>query len=265
MIRALLRLEAAGLFTQRFAWVLLASLVGLQVARMLLGGMATPETSMDVVAAPGLWATGVGWSLRLLYFVLLILGAMGFSREFSLGTAKTILVMPLHRWQWYFAKLLFQALLAWGWLMLSALIGWLVAWLIAGEFSVVREGLTLATTMQVLAAQAAALALTGLMLLPLCALALLIGLFFHNSGAAVGAAVLCGLGLEAFTALWSGGKWLMVQYIFEPVRLVERMGRGIPYQWDNLLLWGLPLALGWLLLLGALGVARLERMDIGNG
>jgi ABC-type transport system involved in multi-copper enzyme maturation permease subunit len=262
MIRELLRQEALKLVTQRYPWLLLAALLAVQVARMLALALTPPQTSLDVVTAPQLWADGLGWALRLLVFIVLVQGAMAFAQEFALGTAKTVLVLPVRRRDWCLAKLAALVLLAWGLLALAALLGAGLVALSTGWGDVVREGLVLRSRAEYLPQLALGLALTALQLLPLCAFALLVGLFFSNAGAAVGVSVLLGVVLESAAGLFDAGRYVFLYHLHRPLELLVGLGKGQPFSWHVALSQGLPVALVWFVLLAGAAWVRLERMDI---
>jgi ABC-type transport system involved in multi-copper enzyme maturation permease subunit len=264
MILELMRQEATKLTAQRYPYLLLAALLALQVLRVLTLAFTPPETALDVVSAPQLWAEGLGWALRLLVFVVLVQGAMAFSQEFALGTAKTVLVLPVRRRDWCLAKLAALVLLAWALLALLALLGAVLVALTIGWSDVVREGIVLRPLAEYWRALLLGLALTGLQLLPLCAFALLVGLFFSNAGAAVGVAVLLGMMLESAGGLLRAGHWLFLYHLHRPLELLTRLGKGIPFTWDEALHEGIAVSLAWFLVLGGAAWLRLERMDIGS-
>ncbi len=265
MIGELTRQEGVKLFTQRFPYFLLALVLGLEAASMLVSALRAPESSLDVLTGPQLWADGAGLGLRLATYVVLILGAMSFSREFSLGTAKTVLVLPVTRRQWALGKLLAMLALAGGLvLILAGLAAGIVA-LTVGWGDVVREGVRVYLASQVLGQVLLAVGLTLALMAPLCAFSLLIGLYFSSSGAAVGVAVILGVILEAAVNLVdSAARYVFFYHLARPIGVVGRLGRGMPYQWEPVLTWGLGVAavsfavfVGWVVL-------RLERMDIGG-
>lgn len=263
MTGELTRQEAVKLLTQRFPWFLAAVVLLLQAASMLSTALRPPESSLDVLTGAQLWADGAGLGLRLTAFLVLVLGAMSFSRELSLGTAKTMLVLPITRMQWATAKLLCLFLVAAALVLLVTLLGAALVAVTPGWGAVVREGVTLYSAGQVAAHVLLAVALTFLLILPLCAGSLLIGLHFSSSGAAVGVAVILGVVLEAGVNLADfAARYVFFYYLFRPFALVARLGRGMPFQWQPVFTWGLGVALisfsvftAWLLL-------RLERMDI---
>jgi ABC-type transport system involved in multi-copper enzyme maturation permease subunit len=262
MIAELMRQELLKLATQRYPYLLLAALVGLQVLRVLNLAWTPPATVLDVVSAPQLWAEGLAWSLRLLVFVLLVVGAMAFSGEFALGTARTVLVLPVRRRDWWLAKLATLVLLAWALLALLALLGAALVAATSGWTDVVREGLVLRPRAEYWRDLLLGLALTAVQLLPLCAFALLVGQFFTNSGAAVGVAVLLGMVLESAGGLLAAGRYLFLFHLHRPLALLEQLGKGLPFTWEEPLRLGLAVAVAWFVVLGALAWLRLERMDI---
>ncbi|HKI99505.1 MAG TPA: ABC transporter permease [bacterium] len=262
MIRELMRQEGLKLVTQRYPYLLLVALLGLQMARMLALALTPPQTVLDVVSAPQLWADGMAWALRLLVFIVLVQGAMAFAQEFALGTAKTVLVLPVRRRDWCLAKLAALVLLAWGLLAVAALLGAGIVALTLGWGDVVREGLVLRSRAEYAPALLLGLALTALQLLPLCAFALLVGLFFTNSGAAVGVAVLLGVLLESAAGLFGSGRYVFLYHLHRPLALLEQLGKGLPFSWHDALTQGLAVALAWFVVLGAAAWLHLERMDI---
>jgi hypothetical protein len=141
--------------------------------------------------------------------------------------------------------------------------GAIVTGLTAGWGAVVREGVTLYTGAQVAQHVLFAVGLTVVLLIPLCVASLLIGLHFSSSGSAVGVAVILGVILEAAVNLVdAASRYVFFYHLSRPFALVSRLGRGMPFQWEPVLTWGLGVALvsffvfaGWLLV-------HLERMDI---
>ena len=262
MIAELLRQELRKLAAQRYPYVLLLALAALPVLRMLSLAWTPPPTALDVVSAPQLWADGMAWALRLLVFVVLVQGALAFSQEFALGTAKTMLTLPLRRRDWCAAKLATLVLLAWALLAALALLATAVVAACGGWEPVVREGLVLRSVAEYRGALLLALALTAVQLVPLCAFGLLVGGFFSNSGAAVGVAVLLGMALESAGGLLAAGRFGFLYHLHRPLGLVERLGKGLPVTWDEPLGLGLAVALAWAVVLAALAWWRLESMDI---
>jgi ABC-type transport system involved in multi-copper enzyme maturation permease subunit len=262
MILVLMRQEALKLAAQRYPYLLLAALLALQALRMLTLGLTPPATALDVVSAPQLWADGMAWALRLLAFAVLVQGALAFSGEFALGTAKTVLLLPVRRRDWCLAKLATLVLLAWGLLAVLAVLGAALVAATLGWGDVVREGIVLRPLAQVWRQLLLGLGLTALQLLPLCAFALLVGLYFSNAGAAVGVAVLLGMVLEAAGGLLGPGRYVFLYQLHRPLALLERMGKGLPFSWDEALGTGLAVAAAWFVALSAAAWLRLERMDI---
>jgi ABC-type transport system involved in multi-copper enzyme maturation permease subunit len=258
------RQEMIKLFSQRYPYLLLGLVLAVQAARILSLYLTPPETTLDQVSAPQLWADGMAWALRLLVYLLLVLGAMAFSREFSLGTAKTVLVLPLSRRRWFAAKLLLVLGVAWAALVLSALLGAALVAFTTGWGPVVREGLAIHSAGEVGEAVVWAVALTAVLIVPLCAFSLWIGLFFASSGAAVGVAVLSGTVLELLAGTVGWGRFLFLAQLHRPVELVGRLGRGLPFRWEPLLGEGIAVAAVSFLVFAGWGLLRLERMDI-NG
>jgi ABC-2 type transport system permease protein len=262
MIAELFRQEALKLFSQRYPWLLLAVLAALQTARTLVAALQPPATALDLVSAPQAWADGMGWALRLLVFVVLVVGAMGFSHEFSLGTAKTLLVLPLRRGQWFAAKLLSVVALAWAVLLACALLGAVLVAFTTGWGDVVRAGVVMHPAASYWRELLGALALTAVFLLPLAAFALLVGLHFSSSGAAVGVAVLLGTVLESGAGLLDAGRYLFIFHLHRPLELVAKLGKGLAYRWEPELSLGLPVTLASFAVLALWGWLRLERMDV---
>ena len=262
MIRDLWRQEVIKLLSLRFPYLLFALVLALQLTRMLASAFTVPETALDVLSAPELWAQGAAWGLRFSVYTLLVLGAMGFSREFSLGTAKTVLVLPIARWHWVMAKLGLLVALALAMLMASVLLSALVVAFTLGWQPVVREGLVIVSLGTIWTQLSLAVGLTGVFLLPVCAFALLVGFSFHSSGAAVGTAILAGLVLETLSGLFDLGRVIFLFHLYRPFDAIRKMGKGLPYQWDSIIAWGLPVCtVSFLILLGLL-VWWMDRKDI---
>ena len=262
MIWELCRQEAFKLFSQKHPYLLLVATVAMQMVRMLALALSKPETSMDIVSGPQLWAEGLGWALRTMVFVVLVTGAMSFSREFSLGTAKTVLMLPVTRRAWYGAKLLSLLGVAWGLLLASTLLGMVFVAFTTGWGDLVREGLVIYEAAAFWKNIALATALTGIFLLPLCAFSLLVGMYFRNSGAAVGVALLLGMMLESVAGLLNVGQYLFIFHLHRPADLIGRMGRGLPFSWEQTVSVGLTTALISFAVLALWALVRLERMDI---
>jgi ABC-type transport system involved in multi-copper enzyme maturation permease subunit len=263
MTGELIRQEAIKLFSQRFPWFLTGLVLLLQAASMLVTALRPPESSLDVLTGAQLWADGAGLGLRLLVFLVLVLGAMSFSREFSLGTAKTMLVLPITRIQWAIAKVWCLFLIAAGLVLLVALLGAVIAAITLGWGAVVREGVMLYPADQVAGQTFLAVVLTVLLILPLCAVSLLIGLYFSSSGAAVGMAVILGVVLEAGVNLMDSiARYVFFHHLSRPFTLIGRLGRGMPLQWEPVLTWGLGTALVSFFVFIAWLMLRLEYMDI---
>lgn len=262
MILTLCRQEAVKLLSHRYPFVLFGSVLVFQVARMLVSALNPPETTLDIVTGPQLWAQGMGVGLRFGTYLLLVFGAMGFSQEFSLGTVKTILVLPVRRWNWAAAKLLFLVLLALGMLLIMAAVGIAVVALTTGWNGVIREEIVLYGAGTVWRELSVALALTFVFMLPLCALSLLIGIHFTSSGAAVGTALLLGIGVEAAVGLSGHGRFIFLYHLHRPIGIIEKIGKGLPYQWESIIFWGLGSSLIAFALFSLWTALRLERMDI---
>ena len=239
MMWELVRQESVKLFAQRFPWVLLGLVLALQTARTLSLAFTPAQTSLDVVSAPQLWADGAGWGLRFAAYALLVLGAMSLSREFSLGTAKTMLVLPISRAAWVGAKLILLVALGSGLVLVITLWGAALTALTLGWGTVMREGLVLVTGGETFVAILSATLLTLVFFMPVCAFAMVIGMLFTSSGSAVGMALVSGLVLETISGLFTAGRFVFFSYLGRPSEVVLRMGKGLPYQWGPLLTWGL--------------------------
>ena len=262
MLSELIRQEVIKLFTRRYVYLLLALPPVLLAARLLAMHLSPPETTMDVPTSLQFWAEAMMWGLRLSGYVLLVLGAMSFSQEFSLGTVKAVLTLPVSRSGWYAAKGATLLGVAWLLLAVNALLAWGLTWLLVGWQGVTREGLVLLSGGQAFAQAALALGLTALLLAPLCAFALWLGLYFSSSGAAVGVAVLAGTVGELAAGLFGAGRYLFLSQLYRPLEVVERMGRGLSGRWEQVWLWGLAVGVVSLLVFGLWGWRRFERLDI---
>jgi len=265
MMGELIRQEAVKLASQRFPYVLGALVVLLQAVTSLTAARTPPETTLDVVNAPQVFAAGAEAGLRGAVYLLLVLGAMSLSREFSLGTAKTFLVLPVTRRSWLMAKLASLLLLAAALALLVSGMGIALAALAPGWSALRQEGLVLAGGAELARQLAAATGLTILLLAPVCAFGLLIGLHFASSGAAVGVAILLGVILETAANLVDPvGRFVFLAYVPKPFSLIGRLGRGLPYDWSGLTGWGLGVAAASFLLLAGWSLWRFERMDLGG-
>jgi ABC-type transport system involved in multi-copper enzyme maturation permease subunit len=262
MLLELVRQEAVKLFSQRFVYVLLTLVLLSQTGRMIGLALTPTETALDVLTPPQLWAEGASLGLRFASYVVLILGAMGFSQEFALGTVKTMLVLPLQRWQWALAKQLFLCAIGAGLVLLVVLLSTVLTAVTTGMGGVVREGLELYAPGAVWGAMAVATMLTIVLVLPLCAMALLIGLYFTASGAAVGVAIVLGIVLEIAANLLPWHQAFFLSHLYAPFGLVLRMGRGMPFQWETLLTWGIGSSLVSLAILCGWIIIKLQRMDV---
>jgi len=263
MIIELCRQEGVKLFANRYPYLLLGIVLLGQAVYTALKALKEPATTLDVLTAPQLWGDGMGVALRLGLFVILVLGAMGFSQEFAQGTVKTMLVLPVRRGEWVAAKLLALVLLAWALLAACVLLGALVVAVALGWGDVSRGGVTLYQAGQVWAQVAAATGLTALLLLPLCAFALFVSAFFSSSGAAVGVALVLAIVLEfGLGLLDESARFVFLHHLSVPFGQIVKMGKGLPFEWDETLAWGLPVAaVTFCGFAGAL-VFRMERMDI---
>ena len=262
MILELCRQEAVKLFSQRFIYVLMALVLAVQGGRMIVSALTPPETSLDIVTGVQLWAEGMSLGLRFEAYLLLVLGAMSLSREFSLGTVKTMLVLPIRRWQWATAKLGFLVLFAWSLLLLLTVLALTIVMLTIGLGDVVREEVVLYPAAVVWQNILLSSGLTMVFVLPVCAFALLIGLYFTSSGAAVGVSLLFGIVIEALVGLAGYGKYVFLYHLFRPYQQLQKLGKGLPFQWDDLLAWGLGTTLLTFAVFALWSIVRLERMDI---
>ncbi len=261
----LIRQEIVKLCSQRFPYVLVALVVLLQAVTTIAAARTAPETTLDVVNAPLVFSEGAQAGLRGTVYLLLMLGAMSLSREFSLGTAKTFLVLPVTRRAWLLAKLAGLLLLAAALVLLVSGVGIALAALAPGWSDLRQEGLMLAGGAVLARELATATGLTILLLAPVCAFGLLIGLHFASSGAAVGVAVLLGVILEAAANLVDPlGRYVFLAYVPKPFGQVGRLARGLPYEWSGLAGWGLGIAAASFVLLAGWSLWRFERMDLGG-
>jgi ABC-type transport system involved in multi-copper enzyme maturation permease subunit len=264
MIRELTRQEFVKLFSQKYPYLLLTLVLAAQVVRMLVTALTPPETTLEIVTGPQLWAQGVGIGLRFGVYVLLVIGAMGFSQEFALGTVKTVLVLPVQRWEWVTAKLLFLVLLAVGFLAAIVLVGLVIVALSVGWGDVVREEVVLYPERVVWGQLFAATGLTAVFLLPVCAFGQLIGSYFSSSGAAVGSALLLGIVVEAAVGLGGFGRYVFLYHLHRPIGIVEKLGKGLPFRWEPLLTWGLGACLVTFAVFTAWQVIRMGRLDVSG-
>lgn len=262
MIGELWRQEAIKLLSQKYPYLLMAVTVLLPVVRMLVLALTPPRSSLDVVSGPQLWAEGMEWSLRVMVFVVLVIGAMAFSREFSLGTARTVLMLPVSRTAWLTAKLLWVAALTWSLLLACCALYAAIVAATVGWGDVAREGLVIYAAGTFWWHISLSIGLTAVFLLPVCAFALVLGLHFNSSGAAVGVAVLLGIVLESVSGLLDAGRYVFLFHLHRPVALVGKLGRGLPFTWETELTLGLATTLTWFALLMLWGWMRLVRMDI---
>lgn len=262
MIGELCRQEGIKLFAHKYPYLMIGLVLAVEVAYLVVTALQPPENALRVLTPPQLWAEGVGWGLRLGVYAILVVGAMGISREFSLGTVKTVLVLPVHRYQWVLAKLIALLLFAWGLLLAIVAIGFAIVALTTGWGDVVRAGVQLHSAGAVAGHVAIATLLTAAFLLPVCAFALAVGAQFHSSGAAVGMTLLVGIVLESGAEMADGGKWLFFHHLYRPFAQIVKMGKGLPFQWSDTAAWGLGVgAVSFAILAGWLFL-RMERMDI---
>jgi hypothetical protein len=134
-----------------------------------------------------------------------------------------------------------------------------------GWAAVRQEGLILADGAAMAGELARAAGLTLLLLAPVCAFALLIGLHVASSGAAVGVAVLLGTMLDAAANLVEPfGRYVFLAYVPRPYAQVGRLARGLPRDWGALTSWGLGVAACSFVLMVGWSLWRIERMDIGS-
>lgn len=262
MIVELCRQEGIKLLTQKYPYLLIGIVLAVEAAYMAATGFAPAETSLHVVTAPQLFAEGVGWGLRFGVYMLLVLGAMGFSQEFALGTVKTVLILPIRRHQWVAAKLVALIVLAWGMLLASVVLGIALAAVIVGWGDVVRSGVLLYSLGQVWSHLLTATGLTALFLLPVCAFALLASVYFNSSGAAVGVTLVLGIVVESAAEMLDQGRWVFFHHLHVPFGQIVKLGKGLPFRWEDSLTWGLAVgAVTFAVFAGWLTV-RLQRMDI---
>jgi ABC-type transport system involved in multi-copper enzyme maturation permease subunit len=263
MTGELTRQELLKLASQRYPYVLLAIALAAQAAAMLVLGLRRPESSLDVLTGAQLWSEGALAGLRLSAYIVLVTGAMSLSGEFSQGTAKTWLVLPLTRRHWLAGKLLSLLALSAALVAAVAALAWLVTAFTAGWGDVAREGITLHRAAEVQRHLALSVALTVLLMAPVCAFGMLVGLLFPSPGAAVAVAVLLGTTLDAAANLFdSMGRFIFFAYLTQPFATVGRIGKGMAYQWQPVLTWGLGVSAATLLVLLAVLFVRLEKMDI---
>lgn len=262
MIAKLVKHEAIKLFAQKYIYVLLALVVAVQVARTLATAFTPPETTLDIVTGPQLWAEGVGLGLRFGMYLLLVVGAMALSQEFSLGTVKTMLVLPIRRWQWVAAKLIFLALFSLSLLLTLAVVGFVLVALTLGWGDVMLGEVVRYAESAVWRQIGLATALTFFFLLPMCAFSLWIGSLFSSSGAAVGTGLLSLLVLEFAGGLAGYENYLFINSLHRPLAIIVKMGKGLNFQWGPLLTWGVGSSAVTLVALVAWVIWRIERMDI---
>ena len=262
MIGELARQEGIKLFSQKYPYLLAALVIAVEAAYMIVTAMKPAETSLDVVTAPQLWAQGLGWGLRFEVYAILVIGGMGISREFSLGTVKTVLILPIRRYQWILAKLLGLVLLSWSLLIVVVGLGLVIAAISPGWGDVLRDGVRLYTAGQVWGNLALASGLTFVFMLPVCAFALLISSFFSSSGAAVGVTLLLGIVLETVTEMLDLGTWLFIHHLYRPFAMIEKLGKGLPFRWGETAAWGSTVALVTFVIFAGLLIFRMGRVDI---
>lgn len=265
MLAELVRQEAVKLSTQRFPWVLLALVAILESVATIMAARTPAESTLDLVNAPQAFAEGAQAGLRGAVLVLLVIGAMTLSREFSLGTAKTFLVLPVARRTWIAAKLISLVLLGTVLVLVVAGLGAALAAIDPGWATVRHDGVVLATGAELAREIAIATGLTLVLMAPVCAFALVVGLHFTSSGAAVGVAVLGGILLDAAANLVDPvGRYVFLAYVPKPFAQIGRMAKGLPHSWDDLTAWGLGVAIVTFLALAGWALWRIERMDIGG-
>ncbi|MDH4121349.1 MAG: ABC transporter permease [Deltaproteobacteria bacterium] len=262
MLTELSRQEAIKLLTQRYPYLMIFMVLAIQTGNMLKQALTPPSTSLDIVTGPQQWGQGVGWGLQFSIFLILVVGSMAISREFSLGTIKTFLVLPIERRHWVGAKLLALVVFALLIVLTSVILGLLVVALTLGWGDVVREGVVLYTSGQVWQNVLLAIGLTCLFVLPVCALGLLVGSYFTSSGAAVGVTLMLWFVLGPVSDMLGLGKWSFSTYLTKAVDVVEKMGKGLPFQWDALLYEGVPVSLVSFVVLSGWLVIRMDRKDI---
>ena len=262
MIWELCRQEARKLFSYRYPWILAGVVLLVEAAFMVSKALTPAETTLEIVTAPQLFAEGVGWGLRFGVYTVLVIGAMGFSQEFAQGTVKTVLMLPVRRYEWVLAKLIALAALSWGLLLACVGLGVAIAAVSPGWGPIVRSGVELYSASDVWVAVASATGLTGLFLLPLCTFALLASIHFGSSGAAVGVTLVLGILVETAAEMLDVGRWVFFHHLHVPLQIVAKMGKGLPFQWNEALTWGIGVSFvsfsvfaGWL-------VWRMERRDI---
>ena len=259
----LLRQELLKLATQRFVHVLLGVVAALETVTGIVSATSRPETSLDVANAAWVFATSAQAGVRGLLYVVMVISAMSVSREFSLGTAKTFLALPIKRRAWIGAKLLALAVLALAMILAIFALAAFIASIHPGWGAIRQEGVVLATPDIVLQSVLIAFGYTALLILPVCAFGLLVGLFFTSSGAAVGTAVLLGLALDAAAGLIDPlSRYVFLAWVPRPLAQVERLAKGMPQDWGDIARWGLTVGALSLIAMAAATLYRFERMDI---
>lgn len=260
MIWELIRQEWVKLFSNRYIYALLALVLASVVVSILTSVFSPPASGM--ASPPQLWADGAGLGHRLGVFLILVVGAMGFSQEFSQGTAKTMLVLPLHRWQWALAKVLFLISFSLGLVLFISALAWVVVALASGWGVVMREGMQIATSAQVWEGLGLAVLLSSVFMLPVGIFALMVGLHFSSSGAAVGTTLLSAILIESVVRLGNTGKILFFFHLSRPFEGMERLGKGVSFDWAEMASTGLVSALLGFSVCSIYLFWRFSKMDI---
>lgn len=262
MIWELFRQELVKFRAQRYLYILFGAIPIILLGRLTLSATSRAETTLDVVNGPQLWGEAMSWGVRYLALLLLAVGSMSFSTELGQGTAKTWLMQPVSRMSWLAAKFLVLVALAWTTLLFCAILAWACATFWVGWGAIVLEGKEIYSAGQVFRGIGAALLLSGLFLLPACAYALLVGSYFHNSGAAVAVTFTLAVALEFLSQIGETGHYLFVYHLPRPLNLFTKLSKGLHFSWREAMEMGIPVALSSCAILYLWLAWRWKRLDI---
>jgi len=242
MIFTLMKQEAVKLFTKSFVPLLFGLVTVLEAGVMIFNASNVKVSTLEAVTAPQMLGEGLTIGIRFGAWVVLIIAAMAFSQESSDGTIKTMLVMPIERYQWLVAKIAFLSVLAMLLVFSLSLVGIVVVAFFQGWGPVVRDGIEIFDAGLVWSMVFKMIGLTALFMLPVAGLGLMIGSFFKSSGPAVGVTMVTWLMLTTVGEMLPA-KFVFSVYLEKPADLLVKLGKGLPFVWQSLATWGLGVAL----------------------
>jgi len=207
---------------------------------------ATENLSFGITSGFYISASSLGWIIKAVSFVAIIITCFQISNEFSMGTVKAAWVQPISRSKWYAAKILHTCMIVWGVLLTSVILVLLMAFirydfnpLVENEYLIHSEidlwmkmGLTLLLTIWV----------TGVIVAASAALSL----FFNSAGSSISVVIALSLLMMILEIFRGAERFLLSTYISLPAEQYGLMTRGVPLpiSWSELsyLTLGIPAA-----------------------